>query len=671
MTILNSSVGALRLSLAKGETLIVRNYSGTETVTGSTVSREDASSTLGAGAVVYGPQSVAASIVLSTTGTLDYQTVMGDPTPAPASVGVIGFSVIPPTRDSLGIEVAVSACVAAGGGTVVYEAADYTITADHTLVSNVSHIGVPGRLTFSGDIPDADYASSGGTRFLLDAGVTGFKFNNTALGSVSSTIAETALSGVEIAGITFVGGLRAIHIGAYLNMGAVWSKFHDLHAFDQTGDWAFDFVNFQHSKFERIYAATQLTAGSGVRFGAALPSTGADTLLPGNSEIGEIYTYCKNRRNRSIMFEAFGPSAGCVLNQVKVFGRLQGNRYGAASPDDIGMSFTSGSANIVVADNAQFANMVVDMPVAFTADTAGFAKTTVYFVRTRDAGTNTITLAESMYATSSINATATTTGTAKCGGFPSLEFVGRAGNAVKNTDFGQLDAEAFGNVCALNFQKTRNCVGFMSEVMTSATGTALVSRDAEIGITYAGTTTLTQDESTLFHLSNCTNLAGGPFVYSGGSFTLDSAWNSRDVRYTGTSNITITVPNNLPKGFEFSITPTSGLTRNVTTSSGSTTATTTDTTGFVVGASIRGNTNIPANAKVASITNSTTFELTVAASASGTVSSSIGQGIVTFDYQSGGAIFSTSGLRTNGQYATARLENIANRVFRLTGDLQV
>lgn len=82
MTILNSSVGALRLSLAKGETLIVRNYSGTETVTGSTVSREDASSTLGAGAVVYGPQSVAASIVLSTTGTLDYQTVMGDPTPA-------------------------------------------------------------------------------------------------------------------------------------------------------------------------------------------------------------------------------------------------------------------------------------------------------------------------------------------------------------------------------------------------------------------------------------------------------------------------------------------------------------------------------------------------------------------------------------------------------------
>ncbi len=515
-----------------------------------------------------------------------------------------GFRVQPPTRDSLGIEVAVSACVAAGGGTVVYEAADYTITTDHVLVSNVSHIGVPCRLTFSGDIPDADYASSGGTRFIQSAGVTGFKFNNTALGAVSSVIAETALTGVEVAGITFVGGLRAIHIGAYLNMGAVWSKFHDLHAFDQTGDWAFDFVNFQHSKFERIYASTQLTAGSGVRFGAALPSTGADTLLPGNSEIGEIYTYCKNRRNRSIMFEAFGPSAGCVLNQIKVFGRLQGNRYGAATPDDIVMTFNS-TANIVVADNAQFANMVVDMPVAFTADTAGFSKTTVYFVRTRDTGTNTITLAESMYATSSINATATTTGTAKCGGFPSLEFVGRAGNAVKNSDFGQLDAEAFGNVCALNFQKTRNCVAFMSEVMTSATGTALVSRDAEIGLTYAGTTTLTQDESTLFHLSTCTNLSGGPYVHSSGNITLDSAWSGRDIRYTGTSDITITVPNNLPKGFRVSITPTGAT------------------------------------------------------------------GVVTFVASSGGAVFSKSGLRTNGQYATARLENIANRVFRLTGDLQV
>lgn len=79
MTILTSASGARPLSLAKGETLIIRNYSGTETVTGSTAAREDAASVLGAGAVVYGPQTVAATVTISTTGTLDHSTVMGDP----------------------------------------------------------------------------------------------------------------------------------------------------------------------------------------------------------------------------------------------------------------------------------------------------------------------------------------------------------------------------------------------------------------------------------------------------------------------------------------------------------------------------------------------------------------------------------------------------------------
>lgn len=89
MTILASTSGSLRLSLAKGETLVIRNYSGTETVTGSTVSREDATATLGAGAYIYGPQTAAASVTITTTGTLDYQAVMGDPTP---SSGASGFT---------------------------------------------------------------------------------------------------------------------------------------------------------------------------------------------------------------------------------------------------------------------------------------------------------------------------------------------------------------------------------------------------------------------------------------------------------------------------------------------------------------------------------------------------------------------------------------------------
>ena len=76
MTILTSANGSLPLTLRKGETLVIRNYSGVETVTGSIAAREATKD----GAVVYGPHKFAASVVITTTGTLDYQIVMGDMT---------------------------------------------------------------------------------------------------------------------------------------------------------------------------------------------------------------------------------------------------------------------------------------------------------------------------------------------------------------------------------------------------------------------------------------------------------------------------------------------------------------------------------------------------------------------------------------------------------------
>lgn len=96
MTILTSASGSLPLSLRKGETLVIRNLTGSETVTGSTAAREDATSALGSGAVVYGPQTGNASLVLSTSGQLDYSTVMGDPLPAPAFVSQVVAAVDTP-----------------------------------------------------------------------------------------------------------------------------------------------------------------------------------------------------------------------------------------------------------------------------------------------------------------------------------------------------------------------------------------------------------------------------------------------------------------------------------------------------------------------------------------------------------------------------------------------
>lgn len=78
---LYSSQGTIRFPIAVGQTLIVQNISGVETVSGSSASREDASARFGSGYFVYGPQSSAGTIQLSTTGQLDYQLVVGDATP--------------------------------------------------------------------------------------------------------------------------------------------------------------------------------------------------------------------------------------------------------------------------------------------------------------------------------------------------------------------------------------------------------------------------------------------------------------------------------------------------------------------------------------------------------------------------------------------------------------
>lgn len=82
MAYMNSGSGSLKLAVSKGSSLIIRNMSGSETVTGSIALREDAYASLGAGAVVYGPQPSDCEVTISTTGTLDYQVVAGDPTPA-------------------------------------------------------------------------------------------------------------------------------------------------------------------------------------------------------------------------------------------------------------------------------------------------------------------------------------------------------------------------------------------------------------------------------------------------------------------------------------------------------------------------------------------------------------------------------------------------------------
>ena len=508
--------------------------------------------------------------------------------------------------NSDGIDAAIAAIVATGKpGVVEYAAADYTITRDHVLVDYVSHIGVEPEMSFVGDVPDQDFTTTGGTRFIIEPGVTGFKYNNVDRVTEETDVAVASLKSGKMYGITFVGGKRGVDIGAYLAMGPVWWEFDQLYFFDQTADYAFNVVNYQHCQFGRIYTSTQLLVGSGARLATAYSLT----LLPGNSTVtGEIYTYCKNRLNRSIVIENYGPAAGGAHNQLKVTGRLQGNRYGVATPDSVSMTTTSGNANISIPNAGQFDLMRVGMPFVFdTTAPTGFSgtKLVVYFVLTRNTSNNTITVGEKHSDTTPLTPTSSGTFVTKCGGFPGLEIKGNKANIISNSDFGHIDAEAYGNVCAVYLAHLRGCKGHLAEVMTSITGTALAARDCDAVFSTAPGRELTQDSSG--EMGHFGIGVGGQMLknYSGGSFTLDSSWNGRSVRYTGTSDITITIPNNLPFGFSFDITPTAAT------------------------------------------------------------------GVVTFAASSGGAVFSKTGLRTNGQYATASLRMISPRVFTLRGELQV
>ena len=138
------------------------------------------------------------------------------------------------------------------------------------------------------------------------------------------------------------------------------------------------------------------------------------------------------------------------------------------------------------------------------------------------------------------------------GGWPTFIARGaQSGSAVKNCNFGDLALEVAGNIGMVMFSKTRNCIVNLENSSASFTGTNVICRDAEVGISYGGSDLVGSDETSLTGgLCNFVNLAGGAFQYSGGSFSLTSAWNGRKVRYSGTTDITVTIPRRLPPGFE-------------------------------------------------------------------------------------------------------------------------
>lgn len=541
----------------------------------------------------------------------DYVRATTDPFTGGISLSAGGWfygagGIVPASATSEGIIAAMAEVANRGGGIVQLLPVEYTIDADIQLISGVHLVGVPNAPFFgaSDDVPDFWEIGTNGTRFNLSAGVTAFTWNAADKGSPEANIMANALRQVRIYGIAFSGGLRAIKIGAYQAVGCMFGELDEVYAYNQTGDYAFDIQNCQFFRQGRIRVRNALVGGGGgYRYANSLNTD----LFTGDSLIEEIYARCNSPISKGVVFEATGPS-GSLLNDVKVTGRIHSSRYGSGTPTTVSMAFTSGSANIVVADNTQFDLCQVGMPVRFasTAPTS-FDATITYFVLTRDTGTNTITLGEADYTVSGVSAGSTASHNTLIAGFPTFMARANAGCAVKNSSFGNLACEVTGTLGAVMFSKTRNCDANLNNPSSPFAGHPnTICRDAEIGVTYSGANNITMDESALAGgLCNFTNLAGGAYQHTSGNITLDSSWNGRQVRYSGTGDITITIPRILPRGFKLDL-MTTGAT-----------------------------------------------------------------GTVTFAGASGLGVWGKAGLRTNGQYAFVSLRNVSGVGYVLHGDAQV
>lgn len=529
-----------------------------------------------------------------------------------SSVSGGGIRVVPASRDSDGIDAAIAVCVAAGGGTVMYEAARYTITRSHAMVSGVSHRGVPIKWTFGAadDVPDFwTIPATGvpGTVFDVADGVDAFVWNAADQGSVQSPLMAYALTQVHFYGLAFRGGRKAIKIGAINSQGCVDGSMDMVFGYNQAcsdGGYAIDIHNSQFFRVGRIRVSNDQAASVGGNFRMVASVPGA-VLLPGDCHIEEIYSRVTSRTRKGVVLEAGGATAA-ILNDIKVIGRVHSSRYASSTPATVNMTSTSGAADISVPNAAEFALCTVGMPVRWqsTAPTT-FDAVETCFVVSRSEGSQTVRLSNADYG-AAITPTSSGTFATYVAGYPTFMARGDSGCAVKNSNFGDLACEVTGNIGSLMFSKTRNCNANLNNPSTSFTGTTLIFRDAEMAVTYAGANNVGCDESALYAgTAKVSNMAGGDYQYSGGSFTLDSSWNGRRVRYSGTSDITITIPRKLAPGFEFEVVPTGAT------------------------------------------------------------------GVVTFAPAAGLGLWSKAGLRTNGQYAGVRLKKIAALGYHLSGDTQV
>lgn len=225
-----------------------------------------------------------------------------------------------PSSGSTGIQAAIDAASAAGGGTVFLASGTYTIDTPVTLKTGVSVIGVPSQYLGSAFL-DSQWVPTGGTIFAAGSATQGIIANSTNLGSPPSPWAPNAITGVRIQGITLSGFVDGMVVGGVNNPGFGNSTVEDMRFYNCSG-WGLQLRNFSGCTFRNLRANK---CQHGMSFLSAVSATVqqmgnsiVDWLLVDLSTIGAPDPNYSKSVWMGTDPAAWTPTATLQLNEMKV-----------------------------------------------------------------------------------------------------------------------------------------------------------------------------------------------------------------------------------------------------------------------------------------------------------------------------------------------------------------
>jgi hypothetical protein len=263
----------------------------------------------------------------------------------------------------------------------------------------------------------------------------------------------------------------AIKSGAKNAIGAAYCAYENLYAIGTIGYKAFDFTNYVHCDFFKMFSRD----GGGQYYGVDIPSA---TLQPGNSNFTDIYNINSNTGSdamtgRGIRFVA---QAGSQLNEVHVR-QIQNNYKGISTVTQTSSALTNASPNIPVPNSTAFP---VDMPVWIStgSNPNGFTSWVNYFVVSSAA--NVIQLSATMGGTA-VSSTGTSVMIINTQGFPAIELVGIGGGIVTASDMIGIDVEGTSTIQVLA-QNAGAYLSFNQSETSTYTRSVVCGRTATLSV---------------------------------------------------------------------------------------------------------------------------------------------------------------------------------------------